>query len=143
MGKKHLVIPVNVRQPQSQGMNIHQSQLDTEIHILYLGFPASEIDVHRFLTNPDSREEALLRAHYFLTSLFIEAAITVRELRGTGTFSDDDLPDRFRIYMTDGQKRRAHNAKRKNFYANAVERANEVRRPLVIVQHNSQCFTDA
>src|SRR5271170_7244255 len=84
------------------------------------GFPAPDTDVHRFLTNPNSRQDALFRAHAFLASLFIETTTTVSQL------SSDNLPDKFRRYMTDNQKMQGHNDNRKAFYRNVVRRATQV-----------------
>ena len=73
-----------------------------------------------------SQDEAFLRAHAFVTSIFIETATMVRQLVVDGT-DHKDLPGAFRHFMTDGQKMRVHSKNRQRFYTNVVERAAQVR----------------
>jgi hypothetical protein len=94
-------------------------------YLASLGFPASDIEVHRFLTNPDSKHDAWLRAHVFLMSLLIQTTIVVRRLLFEGTYHED-LAGAFRHFMTDGQKMQAHNMNRQIFYKEVTRRAKEV-----------------
>src|ERR1700685_1406036 len=60
-----------------------------------LGFPAPDTAAYSFLAQRGTQEEALLRAHAFLTSLFMEMNTVIRELFDQGTTSED-LPGAFR-----------------------------------------------
>jgi hypothetical protein len=75
-------------------------------------------------------EETEIRMHAFLTSLFVELEMTIKEMADT----PDDIAHRLRQYMTDKQTFSSPNPQWNKFYETVVQRA--MVRPLVFYLQN-------
>src|SRR5262245_16785962 len=94
----------------------------------HTAFPPSDNELHKFLVDEGDIETSYRRAYSFMVALFQETTRVVRELRMQSASDDDPtLPEKFRLYMTEGQTMAQSNVNRRQFYENVVVKAKTVR----------------
>jgi hypothetical protein len=130
-GKKHLLIPVNLRPQWEMGMSCPICPRDPPSkHIS--GFPPTDKDVFDFLTgfdlsNSEMHTLSYHRACHFLKALFDETAKTIV---GFNKPSKAERIREFRKHMSEGQRWGCSGEKRLEFFGTVVADASNVCRIL-------------
>jgi hypothetical protein len=124
LGKKHFVIPINLRSATSTGVHLYFTfRVKGGSHsFIRAGFPPADHAVRDFLSKARTQREAYTKACAFLEALFDKTAQVVKT-NCAGSKNLRQYAGKFRKLLTEGQKMQKHNSFRETFYGEVVHQA--------------------
>jgi hypothetical protein len=147
LAKARLVLPLNLRKGY-QGKDLFHFLVLNFIQCAWIGYPAPDGEVREWLSKPDNTKyECRIRFTAFLTAIFentTEVLLDIDDRTANEISASKDLaineqeaalkeyagcstlPQKFRFFMSVGQKFKTQGELRRNFYSRVLARADRV-----------------